>query len=196
MKKAIISILTLSSLVIFSCKKSLTEVPLDFYAPENSYTTKAQFESALADIYLKIRTYFYANADQIDNYDMLGIDVDFANYLNSTPNSLPYFNWNTINADNGFSSKWWGRLYKLIAEANTIIDRAELPAAKWTSPAEKNAIVGEAKFLRAFSYRFLANMWGSVPLVVNETKSPKFDYVRAAQADVYAQCKADLTFAT
>jgi len=169
---------------------------LDFYAPENSYTNKAQFESALADIYLKIRTNFYANADEVNNYDMLGIDVDFADNLAFTNSSLPYFGWNTINADNGFSSKWWGRLYKIIAQANTIIDRAELPAAKWSSDAEKNAIVGEAKFLRAFAYRFLANMWGGVPLVLNETKSPKFDYVRASQAEVYQQCKSDLTFAT
>ena len=38
-------------------------------------------------------------------------------------------------------------------------------------------------------------MWGGVPLVVNETKTPKFDYVRATQADVYQLCKADLEFA-
>ena len=183
-------------LSIVSCKKSLTEVPLDFYSPENSYTNKAQFESALADIYLKIRTNFYANADEVNNFDMLGIDADFADNLAFTPKSVAYFGWNTLNADNAFASKWWGRLYKIIAEANTIIDRADLPAATWTSPAEKNAVVGEAKFLRAFAYRFLGNMWGGVPLVLNETKSPKFDYVRATQTEVYQQCKSDLDFAT
>ena len=196
MKKIIFSLLALSSLCMISCHKSLTEVPLDFYSPENSYTNKAQFESALADIYRLTRTYFYANADEVNNYDMLGIDADFADNLVATSSSVPYFNWNTINADNGFSSKWWGRLYKIIAQANTIIDRADQPTAKWSSAAEKNAIVGEAKFLRAFAYRFLANMWGGVPLVLNETKEPKFDYVRASQAEVYQQCKADLDFAT
>ena len=79
--------------------------------------------------------------------------------------------------------------------ANTIIDRADQPTAVWANAAEKNAIVGEAKFLRAFSYRFLANMWGDVPLVINETKTPKFDYTRAHQVDVYQFCKADLQFA-
>lgn len=178
-----------------ACKKSLTEVPLDFYSPENSYTNKAQFESALADIYLKIRTYFYATTDAASNYDMLGYDADFADNLSYTNAVVPYFRWNTINADNGFANKWWGQLYKIIAEANTIIDRAELPAAKWGSETEKNAIVGEARFLRAFAYRFLANMWGGVPLVVNETTSPKFDYTRATQEAIYQQCKTDLSFA-
>ncbi|TWF42903.1 putative outer membrane starch-binding protein [Chitinophaga polysaccharea] len=187
-------------LIVFSgfvaCKKSLTEVPLDFYSPENSYNNKAQFESALADIYLKVRTYFYAASDAAANYDMMGYDADFADNLASTNSVVPYFRWNTLNADNGFANKWWGQLYKIIAESNTIINRAELPAAKWASEAEKNAVVGEARFLRAFAYHFLANMWGGVPLVVNETTAPKFDYTRASQDDVYQQCKTDLIFAT
>ena len=195
MKKSIYILLVFSIAIMASCKKSLTEVPLDFYSPENSYTNKAQFESALAGIYSNVRSNFYANADEVANYDMLGIDVDFAdNRLGGTGYSA-YFNWNTLNADNGFSSKWWTRLYRLVSMANTIIDRAEQPTAIWTSQAEKNAIVAEAKFLRAFSYKFLANMWGDVPLVVNETKTPKFDYVRAPQAEVYQLCKSDLEFA-
>ncbi|OQP59607.1 hypothetical protein A3860_37000 [Niastella vici] len=196
MKKILIAFIFISSCSLISCKRSLTETPLDFYSPENSYTNKAQFESALADIYLKVRTYFYANTDAAENYDMLGYDADFADNLNGTNSVIPFFRWNTINADNNFSSKWWGRLYKIIAEANAIIERADLPAAKWGSDADKNAIVGEARFLRAFAYHFLANMWGGVPLVLTETKAPKFDYVRAGQTEIYQQCKDDLTFAT
>lgn len=187
--------LIFSVVTLVSCKKDLTEVPLSFYSPENSYTNKSQFEAALAGIYLDIRTYFYANSDAIANYDMLGIDCDFTEQKTGLTTYTSYFNWNTLNADNGFASKWWTRLYRMVSMANTIIDRADQPTAVWGSEAEKNAIVGEAKFLRAFSYRFLANMWGGVPLVVNETKTPKFDYIRASQDDVYALCKSDLTFA-
>jgi len=194
MKKLFFAIILPVILCLASCKKNLTEVPLDFYSPENSYTNKVQFESALADIYLRIRTYFYANSDQINNYDMLGIDADLANSLSANV-VVPYFRWNTFNADADFPGKWWGRLYSIIAQTNTIIDRADLPAAKWSAETDKNAIVGEAKFLRAFAYRFLANMWGDVPLVLNETKSPRFDYVQSKQAEVYQQCQTDLAFA-
>jgi hypothetical protein len=199
MKKTKYIFFVFSILIIVSCNKSLTEVPLDFYSPENSYTNKGQFESALAGIYSNVRSNFYSNADEVNNYDMLGIDCDFADNRLAGNGYNAYFNWNTLNADktsgNGFSDKWWTRLYRLISMANTIIDRAEQPTAVWANAAEKNAIVGEAKFLRAFSYRFLANMWGDVPLVINETKTPKFDYTRAPQADVYQLCKADLEFA-
>ena len=196
MKKIIIISTMLAAIVVSSCKKDLSEVPLDFYTPENSFNNKAQFESALAGIYLAFRTDMYAAADRADNYDMLGMDLDLANVeSNSSAQKVQHFNWANMNADNAVVLKWWGRLYRHISMANTIIDRADGPQAKWTSENEKNAIVGEAKFLRAFSYKFLANMWGGVPLVLNETKTPTFDYVRATQDEVYKQCKADLEFA-
>jgi starch-binding outer membrane protein, SusD/RagB family len=196
MKKIVIFSAMLATIVVSSCKKDLSEVPLDFYTPENSFNNKAQFESALAGIYLAIRTDMYATADAASNYDMLGMDLDLANVeSNSSAQKTQYFNWVTMNADNGFASKWWGRLYRWVSMTNTIIDRADGPQAKWASDNEKKAIVGEAKFLRAFAYKFLANMWGGVPLVLNETKTPKFDYVRATQDEVYKQCKSDLEFA-
>jgi len=196
MKKIIIISAMLAAVVVSSCKKDLSEVPLDFYTPENSFNNKAQFESALAGIYLAFRTDMYASADAAANYDMLGMDLDLANVeSNSSAQKTQHFSWATMNADNGVVLKWWGRLYRHVSMANTIIERADLPAAKWASENEKKAIVGEAKFLRAFAYKFLANMWGGVPLVLNETKTPTFDYVRATQEDVYKQCKADLEFA-
>jgi hypothetical protein len=195
--KQILSLLLIATIVFAnSCKKPLTEVPLDFYTPENSFVTKAQFESSLAGIYASIRTDMYAAGDAASNYDMLGMDLDLANVeSNASATKTQYFGWVNMNSDNGFSQKWWGRLYKYIAQANTIIDRADGPQAKWANETEKNAIVAEAKFIRAFAYRFLANMWGGVPLVLNETKTPKFDYVRSTQDEVYLQCKTDLEFA-
>ncbi|MGQ7868140.1 RagB/SusD family nutrient uptake outer membrane protein [Sunxiuqinia sp. sy24] len=178
-------------------EKVLTEVPKDFLSPENSFTTKAGFESALAHIYLSVRDNFYANTDSRENYDMLGMDVDIVSANNPSPTSFnEMFKWGTFNADNGYASKWWSRCYDYIFKANVIIARAESDVVEWISEDEKNAIVGEAKFLRAFAYRFLANMYGGVPLVLEETSGPKFDYERATQEAIYKQCKDDLTFAT
>lgn len=196
MKKILFLLSMIVTMVTSSCKKDLTEVPLDFYTPENSFNNKEQFESALAGIYLNFRTDMYNSTDALSNFDMLGMDIDLAHVeSNAAATKQQYFGWATMNADNGFAGKWWNRLYRYISQANTIIDRAELPTAVWATPADKNAIIGEAKFLRAFSYHFLANMWGGVPLVLKESTTTKFDYTRATQEEVYQQCKADLEFA-
>ena len=174
----------------------LTEVPKDFLSPENSFVNKSGFESALANIYLGIRGSFYASGDSYSNFDMQGVDVDLVVAQQPTNDSyVEYFHWNTLNADNGFVNKWWSRFYSIIFQTNVIIDRAEYEGVNWVSEDEKNSIIAEAKFLRAFAYHFLANMWGGVPLVLKETSGPKFDYERSTQEQVYLQCKDDLTFA-
>ncbi|QOD61818.1 RagB/SusD family nutrient uptake outer membrane protein [Polaribacter haliotis] len=195
-KILIVLALMLSGLISCNSDDFLTEKPKDFLSPENSFKDKKGFEGALAHIYLDVRSYFYANRDNWDNFDMLGMDLDLVTVLVEQGNyERQIYNWDTFNADNGTVSKWWGRFYSIIGKTNVIIDRAEQDGVEWKSDAEKNAIVGEAKFLRAFAYRFLANMWGGVPIVLKETTEPKFDYVRATKEEVYQQCKEDLTFA-
>ena len=179
-----------------SCHDLLNEVPKDFLTPENSYTDKKGFEAALGHIYLSMRNDFLANTDSWQNYDLMGIDVDFASEQKGNNVYNEYFKWNTLNADNGIVSKWWKRFYNYIFLSNTIIERADSELVKWSSVEEKNAIVGEAKFLRAYAYHFLANMWGGVPIVITETKDAAFDYTRATQDAVYELCKEDLLFAS
>ena len=50
MKKVILTLIILSGFAVFSCDTSLTEIPKDFASPENSFTNKAGFEAALANI--------------------------------------------------------------------------------------------------------------------------------------------------
>jgi hypothetical protein len=173
----------------------LQEVPKDFFSPENSFTDKAGFESALAEIYRTIRTDMYMYGDNSSNWAMMGIDVDFTSFGTKASGWGDYFYWNTLNRDSDFARVWWQRYYNWIFKANVIIERADSDLAKWTSEEEKNRIVGEAMFLRAFAYHFLANLWGDVPLVLQETNAPKFDYTREPVQNVYRQCKTDLEFA-
>lgn len=179
-----------------SCYDLLNEIPKDFLTPENSYTDKKGFESALADIYKGIRNNFYGESDKWQNYDLLsGTDVDLYMQQPTKDQYSEYFYWNTLNADNDMSKTWWRRFYSYIFSCNVIIDRAESDVANWASEEEKNAIVGEARFLRAFAYRFLANMWGNAPIVLKETTEPQFNYQSATQEEIYKQCKEDLEFA-
>lgn len=193
--KYLVSIFLMGSLT--SCYDLLQEDPKDFLTPGNSYTDKSGFESALGDVYRNIRNDFYAYTDAINNYDLLsGLDIDlYMKHWNLGGPYFEYYYWNTLNADNEMSKTWWKRFYSYIYSCNVVIDRAEEDFVKWSSEEEKNAIVGEAKFLRAFTYRFLANMWGNAPLVLKETTEPQFNYASVKQEELYKQCKEDLEFA-
>tara|TARA_R110000744_G_scaffold812_1_gene3048 strand:+ start:8190 stop:9824 length:1635 start_codon:yes stop_codon:yes gene_type:complete len=93
----------------------------------------------------------------------------------------------------------WNWAYtKMIAQANTIIAYASKPELDniWQNEAEKNAVIAEAKFYRAYTYNFLANLYGGVPIVESIETSPKFDYVRSSREEVYEFAKNDLVFAS
>lgn len=198
MKTIKYSIIAIFSILFTSCivDIDLEEMPKDFFSPENSFTDKKGFESALADIYRTIRGDMYMAEDQARNWEMLGMDVDFNCFrTNDASDGSKNYNenwyWNTLNKDSESVKRWWTRFYSWVFKANVIIDRAERDGISWT-PEEKDQIVAEAKFLRAFAYHFLVNCWGDVPLVLTETTSPKFDYTRTPKEDVLKQCIADL----
>lgn len=84
----------------------------------------------------------------------------------------------------------WEEYYKLIFNANVIIER--VPLSKSISEEDKNQIKAEALFFRAYAYNLLANLYGGVPLTLNEITTPRRDYVRATREEVYQQVQADL----
>ena len=45
---------------------------------------------------------------------------------------------------------------------------------------------------RGYAYRMLANLFGGVPLILEEITTPRRDYVRASREEVYKQIKQDL----
>ncbi len=65
---------------------------------------------------------------------------------------------------------YWNWAYlDLIPRANNIIEYIDNPDIEWSSEAEKNAIIAEARFFRGYAYNLLANLYGGVPIV---TRSP------------------------
>jgi hypothetical protein len=87
----------------------------------------------------------------------------------------------------------WDNWYKLISNANTIINRVGNTDLQEN---DKKKIIAEAKFMRAFGYRYLVYLYGGVPLNLEEVTSPKTDYIRATKEEVLNQIILDATEAT
>jgi tetratricopeptide (TPR) repeat protein len=86
----------------------------------------------------------------------------------------------------------------MLPQANTVIiyaNKADNDGI-WTSQAQKNAVIAEAKFYRAYAHNFLANLYGDVPIVDTILNVPKYDYSRETRQKVYEFAKNDLEFAS
>jgi len=182
LSKTLLAAASLALLATTSCKK-LDEKPYDFYAPENVYKTADDAEAAIAGVYSDFNTYDWFTKPY---WEWLSEDEDYV--------AGASFALNNIGAGNYLGDYKTALMftgpYIVVARANSVLER--VPAIEM-DVVRKNRILGEAHFLRAFSYFILVRLFGPVPLrttsltSITDTKLP-----RAAVADVYAQIIDDL----
>jgi len=194
--KSILVSLTLGLIVITSCDDNiLNEKPMSSVSSETVLTTKNGFETYLIGLVRNAReeyaqsdaTFFITNFAGTDVGEDAGEEYftyrNWVSYLTPvTPEVVRNWNW-------AYGS--------MIVQANTIIQQAQKPELEdiWDNEAEKNAVIAEARFFRAYTYNFLANLYGGVPIVETVESEPKFDYVRSSRQEVYEFARNDLEFA-
>lgn len=174
-----------------SCSKSfLDEDPLSVYTPDNSLQTATQFQQATNNLYNGIRNIYMGNIN-LDTYFGLYYATDFAyNGTDYDPAAKLNAYKATMVPTYFIPGNMWTAFYKIITNANLVISQVSKSSS--LSDADKNNFLGQALFFRAYSYKILANLYGGVPIELNELSGPRYDYVRASRDAVYQQCKKDL----
>ncbi|WP_270087878.1 RagB/SusD family nutrient uptake outer membrane protein [Sphingobacterium sp. SYP-B4668] len=164
------------SLLFSGCEKSLEEAPKQI-AVENFYNTVPEVEAAVNAIYNPLRN------DLISNY-IATLECQ-SDWMYGRGSWSPLSNFQGLDDANitrveGF----WNNFYLAVRNANLVI---------LNSPAEQVFVpfVGEAKFLRAYSYFQLVRNWGDVPLRTEATMAEK-DLARSSSEVVYQLIEADL----
>jgi starch-binding outer membrane protein, SusD/RagB family len=180
-------------LVFASCNENefLEEKPLDFYAPENSFVTYEQFETAIYNLHASIRDGLWGqrSVNQFPRIGWYGTDMVLSR--SDTEHSKNYeVEWGPLGNTLGI----WELGYRIIFDANVVIGRSESEVSE-LNEEQRTLIQAEAKFFRAYMYNIMANLYGGVPIVLEEIKSPRRDFVRASREEVYEQCAEDLEFA-
>ncbi len=194
---------------VTACDNLITEAPPHLLTTDALYTTPAGFEAGVSALYglaVLFRAGVGMGADRWpQNFHRahtwtIGTDNGYASFTTCQGDILSNWQSGTSNVGsqnmNSFSSclhHVYGWLYEIVNGSNTIIERID--DVMWTNEAEKNRLLSEARFFRAWAYRKLTYLWGPVPLSLEEVRSVKTDWVRAPVADVLAQIEQDLLFA-
>lgn len=119
-------------------------------------------------------------------------DVDY------TANSPAYKEYAglTFSADNSLVKKVWGGYYAIIEQCNILIDKLE--KNEEIAKTYTRQMCAEARFLRAWSYFNLVQLWGDVPLVTIPVYSLRTDNVqpsRTSKERIFSQIVSDLIYA-
>lgn len=191
MKKRLFIYLLGVSAALSSCSKNfLDEDPLSIYTPDNSLQTSTQYQQATNNLYNGVRNIYLGNIN-LDTYFGMYYATDFAyNATDYDPAAKLNAYKATMIPSYFIPQGIWTAYYKIITNANLII--SQLNKSTQLSDADKNSFLGQALFFRAYSYNILGNLFGGVPIELNELSGPRYDYVRASRDAVYQQSKKDL----
>jgi starch-binding outer membrane protein, SusD/RagB family len=185
MRKIKTNLILVTIFCLSSCSDFLDRKPLDQLTQENFYSTANEAELATISIYAILQnTNWYGKS-----WMMTEIPADNTTSGGNDPDFSPIDNF-TISADNIPNSEFWSEHYKLITFCNQII--GSLPKIDMDEK-RKASLIGEAQFLRAFSYFDLVRIYGDVP-IVKEVATIATDLMvrREPIAKVYEFIESDL----
>lgn len=201
MKKLIIYVsCLLLGTALLSCKKFLDEKPISVSTDQTFWRNESDADKGVASAYALLRASlntngmaFYAYGDlPTDEYNTneyrLG-DVSKINWSVSVPFAET--------GDRMMRLRRYDLFYRTIDQSNRCIQFiGKMTDDQFSSAAAKNNFLGEAYFLRAFNYFYMARIWGDVPLVVESVNiTEAVDLPRSPQNEILKQCIKDVNMA-
>jgi len=170
MKKYIIILLVL--FVSVSCEEFLAEDARSVQTSNNFYKTEADINSAVNAIYAFL--YSPYNKSGYDDFPgaMLEMITGQWNNVSQWPETGFYYDLTNTSASS-YTLNFWQNCYRGIESANLVIEKIADVAFK--NDADKNSLIGEARFLRAYYFYYLVNIFGDVPMKITYTRSPGID---------------------
>jgi hypothetical protein len=187
-KNKVILLFSVIALIVASCKKYLSVDPPYAQDAENYFQTPDDFDRALTGAYDMLQGSFmslWIGEIASDNSIAGGESVNDSQGLHQIDNMTH----GGVNNELRNIMRW---NYTGITRVNYIMenkDNIDFP--------EKQHILAEARFLRAYYYFELVKFFGDIPLIIDERLGIEEaqQLPRAPKADVYAQIEEDLTFA-
>lgn len=188
---AIVSLIVIVPLI--SCHK-LVEIPppVNFTASSNVYTNDETVIAVLTGIYLDMSKPKQGGFVGIDGISaVLGISADELEISGfASTRAQRYFNNDLSPIGTGYEN--WQPLYNYVFRCNAIMEGLVEENAKSITASVRKHLLGEAKFLRAFCYFYLVNIFGDVPLVVSTDYKVNQVLPNSPKTKVYELIVADL----
>ena len=171
-----------------SCEKGyLDKYPLSGPSDETFFANQDELLLAVNGLY-KYASYSPLDAMPLNLSIDDGTDIGW-DRNNSALQSLGKGN---HDSNNTYTSDTWREAYKVIAKCNFILDNIEKVKDKAT-PEIFNRSKAEARFLRAYTYQYLTDYFGDVPLVTTMLKLEDAQIAKSPKATIIEYVMKELT---
>ncbi|MFT4204161.1 MAG: RagB/SusD family nutrient uptake outer membrane protein [Chitinophagaceae bacterium] len=197
MKKILIPIATLAIFIVSSCSKNILDTaPNSSVASATEWTTDALTDEGVAGVYATLKLGYSSSGGATAGtvlYDIYGMDrlgytgQDYGSN-GVTDDGL---NGGTATTSSALFTTTWTNLYEGIARANDAI--VNMPTISPSDATKIARYVAECKFLRAYFYFRLNQVFKGVPVYLTPTNYDEFTNPITSYDSVWMVCINDLT---
>ncbi|WP_300439154.1 RagB/SusD family nutrient uptake outer membrane protein [Christiangramia sp.] len=189
-----IGLVFITSLLSLSCEDFVEiDAPNDKLIRDEVFGSEETAKSALNGIYNQLFLTAFSNGARNSISVLSGLSGDNLENINTTNIFRMQFQENELTPDNPDNLDIWNSAYNMIYLTNSFIEG--LVNSEEIASELKKQMEGEARFIRAFTYFYLVNLYGEVPLVLTTDYRANELAARTPVDEVYAQVIADLLIA-
>ncbi len=177
------------------CTKFLEEQAPSNLTPESFYTIPDHAEAALASVYADLRFMGGTAGIFSSNWQLLEAMTGTSTTETAQNSDLNNLYGLVHDGNTAHVVNYWNGLYKVIAQANQVLDKT--PGIALMDEKQRAKILGETRFLRAGAYFTAVRLWGDIPLITKPQTVESEDFLpaRAPQEEIYKLIVEDLVAA-
>jgi hypothetical protein len=180
-----------------SCKKLVgVDSPYTSINASNVFTNNETAAAVLTSIYTNLSKYNSTQfANGTNDFTSLSLFASLSSdelslYDITNPRYSIYYQNALTSIGTSLSADYWKIAYPIIFVANSAIEGLQTSIS--LTLEIKQQLIGEAKFIRAFCYFYLVNLYGDIPLALNTDWQLNASLIRTPKDQVYDQIIADL----
>jgi starch-binding outer membrane protein, SusD/RagB family len=198
------TILICTAASVVSCLNSCNKIvevppPTDGIVGSNVFTDNTTAIAYMTGIYMNMTNVFSLGSTFTGSQGislLTGLSSDELTLYSGVTNQMHvayYENNLSANAAQPAGSEYWPSFYDIIYKCNAAIQGLASTSPDVLTPSVKKQLQGEAKFMRAFIYFYLVNLYGDVPLSLSTDYKTNSLLSRSPKSVVYEQIVSDLS---
>lgn len=187
-------IIIIIGLLSISCEDFVeVEAPDNKMVQDVVFSDDATAQSAMTGIYNQLFLASFSNGQRNSVTLLSGLSADNFRNIYTANLTRMEFEQHELLPDNPHNLELWASAYNMIYMTNSLLEG--LNSSEEISSEIKTQLESEARFIRAFTYFYLVNLYGDIPLVLTTNYQDNQLATRNPSGEVYEQVIIDLEIA-
>lgn len=189
-KATALAYLAFMALICCACDFTEVDLPPSQLVSDGVFKDRATANAAMANIYAGMRDRGMLTGNAAGLSFLLGNYTDELVFFGNPQNGAASFYNNAVVQSNPDIRQLWNDTYSQIYMANAVIEG--VAASQYLEDSDKQALTGEALFVRALLHLYLTGLFGDVPYVTTTDYRQNTHIAKSPSEQVYSSVINDL----